>query len=340
MAADVEERAQLPVGVAGDERPECPPASVARYDPGSRNLVGPARVLPGTREDPQRARGAAAPRPCTTQTEACCLGHSRFASMIRCRNCCVRASRGRAEDLAGRPLLEDAAVVEEADLVGDVARERHLVGGDHHRHAARGELADHLEHLRDELGVERARHLVEEHQLRLHRERPHDRDALLLPAGEPIGVLRRACRRARTARAARSRARRPPLREPEHVRGASVTFRSTLMCGKRLNDWNTIPIRRRTAFTSRRRVISSPARKMRPASIGSSRLMQRSSVDLPDPDAPISATTSCSATVRSMPRRTSWRPKDLESLSTTSGVAHRLRPLLGGDGGRAGSASQ
>ncbi len=60
---------------------------------------------------------------------------------------------------------------------------------DHHRHPARGELADHVEHLGDELRVEGARDLVEEEQLGLHRERPHDRDALLLAAGEPVGVL-------------------------------------------------------------------------------------------------------------------------------------------------------
>ena len=39
--------------------------------------------------------------------------------------------------------------------------------------------------------------------------------------------------------------------------------------------------------------------------------MQRSSVDLPDPDEPMRQTTSCSATVRSMPRRTS---SDAEGL--------------------------
>ena len=108
----------------------------------------------------------------------------------------------------------------------------------------RGELADHVEHLRDELRVERARHLVEQQQLGLHRERAHDRDALLLAAGEPVGVLvplvgepealeqrgrRRARPRARDSRSA--------------LRGASVTFSSTVMCGKRLNDWKTIPIR-------------------------------------------------------------------------------------------------
>ena len=54
---------------------------------------------------------------------------------------------------------------------------------------SRGELADDLEHLGDELGVERARDLVEQHEARLHRERAHDRDALLLAAGEPVGIL-------------------------------------------------------------------------------------------------------------------------------------------------------
>ena len=63
------------------------------------------------------------------------------------------------------------------------------MGRDHHRHAAGGELADHVEHLGDELRVEGARDLVEQQQLGLHRERAHDRDALLLAAREPVGVL-------------------------------------------------------------------------------------------------------------------------------------------------------
>jgi hypothetical protein len=61
------------------------------------------------------------------------------------------------------------------------------------------------------------------------------------------------------------------------------------MCGKRLKAWKTIPIRRRTALRSTPfPLISSPRRKIRPASIGSRRLTQRRSVDFPDPDAPIS----------------------------------------------------
>ena len=49
---------------------------------------------------------------------------------------------------------------------------------------SRGELLHHVQHLADELRVERRGRLVEQHQLRLHRQRARDRDALLLAAGE------------------------------------------------------------------------------------------------------------------------------------------------------------
>ena len=240
----------------------------------------------------------------------------------------MRGSRGAEKICSGGPCSRIDALVEEADPVGDVAREAHLVRRDHHRHPAGGELADHLEHLGDELGVERARHLVEQHQLGLHRERAHDRDALLLAARQPVGVLvalvgepeaARAARRARASASARP--------SPSAARGASVTLRSTLMCGKRLNAWKTIPIRRRTAFTSTPgRVISSPSTTIRPASIGSIRLTQRSSVDLPEPDAPIRQTTSCSATARSIPRSTSTAPNDLRTPSSSEQRRSSRRP--------------
>ena len=41
----------------------------------------------------------------------------------------------------------------------------------------------------DELRVERARDLVQQHQLGPHRERADDRHALLLAAREPVGIL-------------------------------------------------------------------------------------------------------------------------------------------------------
>ncbi len=51
------------------------------------------------------------------------------------------------------------------------------------------ELADDVQHLADELRVERARHLVQQHQLRSHRESPDDRDPLLLAAREAVRVV-------------------------------------------------------------------------------------------------------------------------------------------------------
>jgi len=66
--------------------------------------------------------------------------------------------------------------------------------------------------------------------------------------------------------------------------------------------------------------------------------MQRSKVDLPEPDAPMRQTTSCSATESSIPRRTSALPNRLCSPATSraaagalsAGSAHR-RPSIAGE---------
>src|SRR3954468_13190444 len=93
------------------------------------------------------------------------------------------------EDLMWRTFLQDQPVVEEADPARDVPREAHLVRCDQHRHAALGELADHVQPLGHQLRVERRGDLVEQHQLRPHRERADDRDPLLLATRESVGVL-------------------------------------------------------------------------------------------------------------------------------------------------------
>jgi hypothetical protein len=54
-----------------------------------------------------------------------------------------------------------------------------------------GELLDHLQHLPDELGIERRGDLVEQQQLALHDQCPGDRHPLLLSARELARVLRR-----------------------------------------------------------------------------------------------------------------------------------------------------
>ena len=53
------------------------------------------------------------------------------------------------------------------------------------------ELAHDDQDLADELGIERRGDLVEEHDVRLHHQRPRDRDALLLAARELVRMLLR-----------------------------------------------------------------------------------------------------------------------------------------------------
>ncbi len=80
-----------------------------------------------------------------------------------------------------------------------------------------------------------------------------------------------------------------------------MTLSSTVMWLHRLNDWNTMPssdrMRRICCSSAGRRCGGLPARRdllagdlhVVPLSGTSSMLMQRSSVDLPEPDEPISA---------------------------------------------------
>src|SRR5258708_7117731 len=119
-----------------------------------------------------------------------------------------------------------------------------------------------------------------------------------------------------------------------------VTFRSTVMCGNRLNAWNTMPICRLTRLASTPGpVMSWPNRLIRPASIGSSRLMHRSNVDFPDPEAPIRQITSCEATDMVMPRSTSFLSNDLcrSSILSASLLTGTGPPSAGTDAALTGS---
>ena len=88
------------------------------------------------------------------------------------------------EELGGSVLLEYLALVYEEDTLADLSREAHLVRHADHRHALERELLHQVEHLADHLGVERRRRLVEEDNLRIHRERSDYRHTLLLSAGK------------------------------------------------------------------------------------------------------------------------------------------------------------
>src|ERR1700754_4317742 len=84
------------------------------------------------------------------------------------------------EELRGRPLLHDQATVDEHQPVAHLTGKAHLVRDDQHRHAVASEVAHDVQHLPDHLRVQRRGRLVEQHQLRVHRECPRDRHPLLL----------------------------------------------------------------------------------------------------------------------------------------------------------------
>ena len=97
----------------------------------------------------------------------------------------------RLEDLRGRSLLDDAALVEDDHPVGDALGEIHLVGDHHHGHALVGQRLHHCQHLADGLGIERRGRLVEQHDVGLHGERAGDRHPLLLAARQRRRMLAR-----------------------------------------------------------------------------------------------------------------------------------------------------
>ena len=98
---------------------------------------------------------------------------------------------GVREELVGRGVLDDLALVDHRDEGGRPAGEAHLVGDDDHRHALPGELLHDRQDLADQLRIEGRGGLVEEHHLRVHHQCPGDRDPLLLAARQLTRVERR-----------------------------------------------------------------------------------------------------------------------------------------------------
>src|SRR5882757_4258916 len=108
--------------------------------------------------------------------------------------------------------------------------------------------------------------------------------------------------------------------------GASVTLSRIVLCANRLNDWKTIPTSDRSWANLRPSSGStSPSIAIVPESMGSSRLMVRHKVDLPEPDGPSTTITSPRSTSRSMSLSTCRAPKCLftdliEIIGTSDGV--------------------
>src|SRR5260221_4491173 len=129
--------------------------------------------------------------------------------------------------------------------------------------------------------------------------------------------------RSSCARATRSASLRSRLRT---TRWASMTFSRVVRCGNRLNCWNTMPTSARTALMSlllwARRL---PSTKISPP-LGVSRwLMQRSTVDLPEPLGPMITVTCPLGTLRLTPSTARSGPncltRSLMTIMSLTGAA-------------------
>ena len=92
------------------------------------------------------------------------------------------------ENFVRRSILEDVAAVHKDHTVGHVAGKAHLVRDYDHGQTCLRQPLHNVQHLADHFGVKRGRRLVKEEDVRVHRQRPRDGDALLLPAGELCGA--------------------------------------------------------------------------------------------------------------------------------------------------------
>src|ERR1700730_11268578 len=106
-----------------------------------------------------------------------------------------RAGYGRRlEDLLWSSLFDDGAAVHDDDPITDTPGEAHFMRDHDHSHAFVGQFLHYVENLADRLRIERRRRLVEQHDLRLHRQRACYSDALLLSPRQLRGIARRLVR--------------------------------------------------------------------------------------------------------------------------------------------------
>ena len=118
------------------------------------------------------------------------MAGSRFIAGVPMKPATASVSR-RGEDLARRADLDDAAVHEDGDAVGERHRLFLVVGDVDGGRAERAlQLVQAEPGLEAQLGVEVGERLVEQEQLRLADDRPGQRHALLLAAGELAGRAR------------------------------------------------------------------------------------------------------------------------------------------------------
>ena len=192
----------------------------------------------------------------------------------------------------------------------------------------------HVEHLVDHLRVERRGRLVEEHHLGVHRQRPGDGDPLLLAAGElrpgSLSAWSATPTRSSSSRARFSASALDSPRDLDRAERDVLEHRLVREQVERLEHHADVGAQLGQSLPSSGS--GWPSMLIVPLSMVSSRLIVRHSVDLPEPDGPMTTTTSPWWTVRSMSFSTCRSPKCLLTLSrTTSGLPG---PVAAGRSGR------
>ena len=217
----------------------------------------------------------------------------------------------RGEDLRHAPLLHHAAALEHRDVVADLLDHVHGVGDYHQGHAGLAvDVAQQLEDGVRAAGIERGGRLVAEDHLGLAGERAGDGNALLLPAGELAGIALRLLRKTNAVEQLESTGAvcLRHLAGGGEEREADVVQHGLLrQQAKVLEDHRHATAIRAKLLARKRGDVTAidldDARRGR-----SSRLMVRTSVDLPAPLIPMMPKTSPSAISRLMSESAS-RPR-------------------------------
>src|SRR3546814_15864219 len=94
---------------------------------------------------------------------------------------------GPVKEGSGIRRFDNAALVHEYHLVGDMACKTHLVSDEHHCRAAFREFDDDVQHLLDRLRIESRGRFVEQKGTRLHGQGARDGHAMLRSDRRRVG---------------------------------------------------------------------------------------------------------------------------------------------------------
>jgi len=91
---------------------------------------------------------------------------------------------GVLKNTFGAAVFHNHPIFSEVHNVADFFGKAHFVGYQHAGHALLRQFTDHRQHFADGFGVQRRSDLIEQDQLRAHRQRPGDCHPLLLTTGQ------------------------------------------------------------------------------------------------------------------------------------------------------------